>query len=162
LSSQNEENSLPGQQALEHLRAIVAGTGLEADVVAGSQPLDEISVDITGPDASYFVGPHGQCLDSLQYLLNLIVNKGREQRVRIAVDADKHRARRIQTLTKFAHQLADQVISNGQEAVTDPMNPMERRIIHTVLAERKDVQTYSEGDEPGRYVVVSPSTDDNG
>lgn len=161
MSSQNEENSLVAEQALKHLSAVVAGSGLQADVSIGGHPSDEIAVEICGPDASFFVGPQGQCLDSLQYLLNLMVNKGREQRVRVSVDADKHRMRRIQTLTKFAEQLADQVISNGQEAMTDPMNAMERRIVHTALAERRDVQTYSEGDEPGRYVVVTPSVDES-
>ena len=86
-----------------------------------------------------------------------MTNKGRDQRLRITVDADGYRARRAQTLTAFAQNWPPRSTATGQEAITDPLNPMERRIIHTALVDHPDVETYSEGDEPNRYVVVSPA-----
>jgi spoIIIJ-associated protein len=83
-------------------------------------------------------------------------NKTREYGPRIMVDADGYRQRRVETLTSFARDLAVQVSESGQEAETDALNAMERRIIHTALMDHPLVRTYSEGDEPRRYVVVSP------
>lgn len=115
-----------------------------------------VTVGITGPDAGYLVGPRGQYLDALQHMFLLMMRHTRDQQPRLTLDADGYRARRAQTLAKFAQELADQVIATGQEAVTDPLNPMERRIVHTALLSHPDVTTYSEGMEPDRYVVVSP------
>ena len=91
-----------------------------------------------------------------------MVRHTRDQRPRLTVDADGYRARRAETLQRFAQQLAEQVMGSGQEAVTDPLNPMERRIVHTALVDHPDVTTYSEGEEPGRYVVVTPRFGENG
>lgn len=147
--------------AVDCLRNIIAAAGFDAAVSIGTaMEAGDIALEISGPDAGALVGQHGHTLDAIQYLLMLIVNKKRDNRVRITVDAAGYRARRIETLSKFANQLADEVVSSGQEAITDPLNPLERRIIHTALAERGDVSTYSEGDEPNRYIVVSPRIDD--
>ena len=144
--------------AAECLNRIISASGLDAEVSIGTADGSDISLEITGPDSGLLVGPQGHTLDALQYVVMLIVNKKRETRLRVTIDAAGYRARRIQTLSKFANQLADEVVSTGQEALTDPLNPMERRIIHTALAERGDVSTYSEGEEPNRYMVISPKT----
>lgn len=144
--------------ALLHLQALLNAAGLEAEAAVESREGDTATLAVTGPDASLLVGAHGQVLDALQHLLTLMTNKGRERRLRLTVDADGYRARRAQTLARFAQDLAAEVAKSGEEAVTDPMNAMERRLIHTALADHPDVQTYSEGDEPRRYVVVSPRT----
>lgn len=144
------------QSAIDCLKRILADGGLTADVSIAEPDGSDISVKIEGADAGLLVGPHGHTLDALQYLLTLLVNKHRDTRLRIAVDAAGYRARRADMLTKFAHSLADEVASSGQEAITDPLNALERRIIHTALVERSDIHTYSEGEEPNRYVVVSP------
>jgi spoIIIJ-associated protein len=141
---------------LEQLRGFLNAAGLDAEANIGSGEGDAITLAITGPDAHWLVGHRGQTLDAVQYLLLLMGNKTREQGPRIVVDADGYRERRIETLTRFAHQLADQVSESGQEAETDPLNAMERRIIHTALIDHPHVRTYSEGDEPRRYVVISP------
>jgi spoIIIJ-associated protein len=151
----NTPEEITGRTA-ECLRRIIAEGGFTAEVAVISTEGSDISLDVTGPDAGALVGPHGHTLDAIQYLLTLIVNKRRDDRLRIWVDAAGYRARRAETLAKFANTLADEVAASGQEAITDPLNPMERRIIHTALVERTDVQTYSEGEEPHRYVVVSP------
>jgi len=142
--------------AAECLTRIITAGGLDAQVSLGTPDGGDIALEITGSDAGSLVGQHGQTLDALQYLLMLIINKKRDSRLRVTIDAAGYRARRVATLTKFANQLADEVVSTGQEALTDPLNAMERRIIHTALAERGDVSTYSEGEEPNRYMVITP------
>jgi len=144
--------------AAECLRRIITAGGLDAEVSIGTPDASDILLEITGADAGSLVGQHGHTLDALQYIVMLIINKKRETRIRITIDAAGYRARRVLTLSKFANQLADEVVSSGQEALTDPLNPMERRIIHTALAERGDVSTYSEGEEPNRYMVITPKT----
>lgn len=150
------------ERALQMLQGFLASAGLEAEAQMESQQGDSVTYAVTGPDARLLVGPHGQTLDALQYLLSLMTNKGSSQRLRITVDADGYRARRAQTLTKFALELAAQVAANSEEAITDPLNAMERRIIHTALVDHPDVETYSEGDDPNRYVVISPRSTTTG
>ena len=151
----NEDNTLPAR-ALVLLQGFLDSAGLDAQ--AEIQPQDEegVTLAIVGPDACHLVGPRGQYLDAVQHLLLLMVRHTRDQRPRLTVDADGYRARRTETLIRFAGELAEQVLGSGQEAVTDPLNPMERRIVHTALVDHPDVTTYSEGDEPNRYVVVTP------
>jgi len=146
----------PGGQALVHLQMLIQTGELDAQAVLESQSGDNFTLAVSGPDAVLLVGMHGQTLDALQFLLMLMTNKGQGPRLRLTVDADGYRARRAQKLISFAEDLAVQVAKSGQEAMTDVLNPMERRIIHTALAENPDVETYSEGDEPNRYVVVTP------
>jgi spoIIIJ-associated protein len=162
VSATDEIKQAAGQRALDVLTRIVASSELDAQVeLVDPGDAADIALAITGPDAGMLVGPRGQVLDALQYLLTLMVsNKLQGDRIRIGVDADRYRARRREKLIQFANALADQVVSRGEEAMTDPLNPLERRIIHTVLAERGDVATYSEGEEPNRYIVVSPKTDE--
>lgn len=139
------------------LTRLLAESGLDVTVTRVEPDNVDVSLEIHGPDSGLLVGHHGQVLEALQYLLTLASSKyGRGERIRIALDADRYRARRVETLIKFANALADQVLAAGEEAVTDPLNPAERRIIHTALVDRGDVCTYSEGVEPNRYVVVSP------
>ena len=142
--------------ALTHLQALLTLAALDAEAVAESRQGDTLTLAVSGPDATLLVGQYGQTLDALQYLLILMTNKGQAGRIRITVDADGYRARRARKLSDFAQELAAEVGKSGQEAVTDALNPMERRIIHTALADHPDVETYSEGDEPNRYVVVTP------
>ena len=149
-----EDNTLP-DRALTLLQGFLEAAGLDAEVGLRPEEDESVTLAVTGPDAPLLVGPRGQYLDSLQHLFLLMVRHTRDQRPRLTVDADGYRARRAGTLTRFAHELADQVIATGQEAVTDPLNPLERRIVHTALVDHLDVTTYSEGMEPERYVVVT-------
>ena len=155
------DNQALSAQALEHLRSLLTLGELSAEASQESQNGDTVTLAVTGPDASLLLGTHGQTLDALQYLLMLMTNKGQAGRLRITVDADGYRARRARKLTDFAEELAAEVGKSGQEAITDALNPMERRIIHTALADRPDVETYSEGDEPNRYVVITPRREDS-
>ena len=150
-----EDNTLPSR-ALTLLQGFLESAGFDAQAEVQAQDAENVTLAVTGPDANFLVGPRGQYLDAVQYLLLLMVRHTRDQRPRLTVEADGYRARRAATLIGFANQLAEQVMGSGQEAVTDPLNPMERRIVHTALVDHPDVTTYSEGEEPGRYVVVTP------
>ena len=143
-------------QALAHLQTLLTLGELSAEAARESLERETLTLAVTGPDASLLVGTHGQTLDALQYLLMLMTNKGQGSRLRVTVDADSYRARRARKLADFANELAAEVGKTGQEAITDALNPMERRIIHTALVDHPDVETYSEGDEPNRYVVITP------
>ena len=157
MTVENETTESRPDRVFAILTRLVEESGLDVAVVRVEPDNVDVALEINGPDAALLVGPHGQALESLQYLLTLASAKyGRGERFRIGLDADRFRARRNEKLGKFAHALADQVLAQGEEAVTDPLNPAERRVIHTALADRGDVCTYSEGEEPGRYVVISP------
>ena len=146
--------------ALVHLKTLLALAELSAEAEFESHYGETVTLAVTGQDASLLVGMHGQHLDALQYLIMLMTNKGQGSRLRVTVDADSYRARRARKLSEFANELAAEVAKSGQEAITDALNPMERRIIHTALVDNPDVSTYSEGDEPNRYVVVTPRLPD--
>ena len=100
------------------------------------------------------IGKHGQTLDSLQYLTNLVANKNTENRVHIVIDVENYRDRRAETLTRLARRLADKVKKSGERIVLEPMNPHERKIIHTALQNDNKITTLSEGSEPFRKVVI--------
>lgn len=157
MTASNPEIEQLANQALDHLRQLLSLAQLSAQAERESIDRETVTLAVTGLDAGLLVGGHAQTLDALQYLLSLMTNKGGEHRIRINVDADGYRARRKETLEKFARDLAAQVLESGEEAVTDPLNAMDRRIVHTALADNPDIRTYSEGDDPNRYVVVSPA-----
>lgn len=115
-----------------------------------------ININIHGDDVSILIGRHGQTLDSLQYLVNLIVNRGLEQRVKVVVDVEKYRKRRNDTLTTLALRIAAKVKRTREKEILAPMNPHERKIIHMTLQNDFRISTYSEGDEPYRKIVVCP------
>ena len=101
-------------------------------------------------------GRMGQSLDALQFLCNLILSRRIRSDVRMMLDADNYRERRAETLRQKAVELAEEVKSRREEAELEPLSAHERRIIHSILADDPDIETYSEGDEPNRRVVISP------
>ncbi|MEE1030546.1 MAG: RNA-binding cell elongation regulator Jag/EloR [Ruminococcus sp.] len=115
---------------------------------------DCLSVDFAGEDMGILIGKRGQTLDSLQYLTSLVVNKGQQDYVRVKLDTENYRSRRKDTLENLAKNIAFKVRKTRKPVVLEPMNPYERRIIHSALQGNKFVETYSEGNEPYRHVVV--------
>lgn len=113
-----------------------------------------VYIDVDGPDSGTVIGKRGSTLDALQYLTSLVVNKGESGYIRVVINAEGYREKREQTLEKLANRIADKVIRTGKSARLEPMNPYERKIIHTALQGRPEVRTKSEGDEPYRKVVV--------
>ena len=115
----------------------------------------ELSIDLSGDDMGVLIGKRGQTLDSLQYLVSLIVNKDSTDYIRVKVDTENYRKRRQDTLENLAKNIAFKVKRTKRTVSLEPMNPYERRIIHSALQNDKFVTTHSEGEEPFRHVVVT-------
>ena len=115
----------------------------------------EMDVDLSGDDMGVLIGKRGQTLDSLQYLVSLVVNKESEDYIRVKVDTENYRERRKETLENLAKNVAYKVKRTRRPVSLEPMNPYERRIIHSALQNDKYVTTHSEGEEPYRKVVIT-------
>ena len=113
-----------------------------------------LNIDFEGDDMGILIGKRGQTLDSLQYLTSLVVNKGRQGYIRVKLDTEDYRNRRKETLENLARSIAYKVRKTRRPVSLEPMNPYERRIIHSALQGNRYVETYSEGNEPYRHVVV--------
>jgi len=135
---------------------IVDALGVDADVVAHDEP-EAIVVTCAGPDVGLLIGRHGQTIDAIQYLLNVIAYRtyGEEKR-EVVVDAAGYRARRQATLETLAERVADRVRESGEPEELEPMTAVERKVVHLHLKDVAGVGTTSEGTEPNRYVVVVP------
>lgn len=118
-----------------------------------------LNIDLSGEEMGVLIGKRGQTLDSLQYLVSLIVNKEREEYLRIKIDTENYRERRKATLESLAKNIASKVKRTKHSVSLEPMNPYERRIIHSALQNDRYVVTRSEGEEPYRHVVVSLKRD---
>ena len=117
---------------------------------------ENIVLDLKIYDSLFLTGKRGQLLDALQYLTNLAANRGSEEKIRFVLDVDNYRARREETLQKLAKSVAERAIRSKQDVKLEPMSRHERRIVHTILQNNKRVETHSHGEEPFRYIVVSP------
>lgn len=115
-----------------------------------------LEVELVGPDAGEAFGRHGRRLDALQYLANLIVGRQHRGEMRVVLDADGYRQRREAALVELARDYAAQVKERQEECELEPLPAHERRIIHNALADDPEVQTYSEGDESDRHIVIAP------
>jgi len=120
-----------------------------------SQKNDTLSVNIEGPNMGVIIGRRGQTLDSIQYILSLVVNKTSDKYIKVFVDTENYRQKREDTLIRLANKMASKVRKAGKTIALEPMNPYERRIIHASLQSNPYIQTYSEGEEPFRKVVVA-------
>ena len=114
-----------------------------------------MNIDLAGDEMGVLIGKRGQTLDSLQYLVSLVVNKESDEYIRVKVDTEDYRARRKETLENLAKNIAYKVKKTRRAVSLEPMNPYERRIIHSALQNDKYIATHSEGDEPFRRVVVT-------
>ena len=140
-------------KALDFLRAISEKMDLNLSFTA-KENADSLYVDIEGKDAGTIIGKRGQTLDSVQYLTSLVVNKDKEDYVRVVLDAENYRAKREKTLSQLAQRLARKVCKTGRSVRLEPMNPYERMVIHATLQNDEKVVTRSEGDEPFRRVII--------
>lgn len=114
-----------------------------------------VDIELSGNEMGVLIGKRGQTLDSLQYLVSLVVNKDSEEYIRVKVDTEDYRKRRKETLENLAKNIAYKVKRTKRSVSLEPMNPYERRIIHSALQNDKYVTTHSEGEEPFRRVVVT-------
>ncbi len=129
---------------------------LDANVkINYSQDSRNMDIDIEGDDMGILIGKRGQTLDSLQYLASLVANKEADEYIRVKVDTENYRERRKETLENLAKNMAFKVKRTKRSVSLEPMNPYERRVIHSALQDDKFVTTHSEGEEPFRHVVVT-------
>ena len=115
----------------------------------------EMNVNLKGDDMGILIGKRGQTLDSLQYLVSLVVNKSSSDYIRVKLDTENYRERRKETLETLAKNIAYKVKRTKRSVSLEPMNPYERRIIHAALQNDKYVVTRSDGEEPFRHVIIS-------
>lgn len=145
----------PREQAMEFLSSIFEGMGMDVDIDAQlSDNGSELGIVLSGDDMGVLIGKRGQTLDAIQYLTGQVVNKHSEGYIRVKIDTENYRERRKETLETLAKNIAHKVKRTRRPVALEPMNPYERRIIHSVLQSDKDVFTRSEGEEPYRHVVV--------
>lgn len=139
--------------AKEFLEKTFSEMGIEVSVSV-SVNKDSVYVDVEGKDTGTVIGKRGQTLDALQYLTSLVVNKSDSEHTRVILDAENYREKREATLENLAFRLAEKVLRTGKSARLEPMNPYERKVIHTALHSVNGITTRSEGDEPYRRVVI--------
>jgi spoIIIJ-associated protein len=159
---QSEQTVLP-QDPAERVRALlerlVEDLGLEASVGV-EEGDDEIRAEVEGEDVGLLIGRHGQTIDAIQLLCYQAAFRGRQDRKRVSVDAAGYRRRQGESLRRRADMAAEDAMRHKQAVEMDPMGSNERRVVHEHLRDRPEVETYSEGDEPNRYVVVAPLVSD--
>lgn len=141
--------------ARDFLKDVFAAMGMTVVInVKYDETENAMDIDLNGDDMGVLIGKRGQTLDSLQYLVSLIVNKDAENYIRVKVDTENYRQRRKETLENLAKNISYKVKRTKRPVSLEPMNPYERRIIHSALQNDKYVTTHSEGEEPFRHVVV--------
>lgn len=143
------------ERAFEFLEKVFAAMEIQVGInIVENQEDNVMNIDLSGEDMGVLIGKRGQTLDSLQYLVSLVVNKGEEDYVRVKVDTENYRQRRKDTLENLAKNISQKVRRTGKTITLEPMNPYERRVIHSALQGDRYVETHSEGEEPFRRVVV--------
>jgi spoIIIJ-associated protein len=138
----------------DYLSRVLTGLGLPATVTVADE-YESLVGNITGDDLGLFIGRHGQTIDAVQYLANIIVFRGLDTRKRVVVDAEDYRERREDVLKSLAERGANEVLRGKRQYELKPMSAAERRIVHLHLQDRDDVETISEGKEPFRRVIIT-------
>ncbi|MCL6612508.1 MAG: protein jag [Peptococcaceae bacterium] len=143
------------RRAREFIGSILKTMNLNASMVVTEND-QSVTINLKGDKLGILIGRRGETLDALQYLMNLSVNKHQETRKKLILDIEGYRQRREETLKKLAQKLADKARQRGRSVVLEPMNSLERRIIHTALQGNDDITTFSEGEEPYRKIIIAP------
>lgn len=139
-----------------YVAAILSGIGIHGKI-SSYREAETLHIEVTGPDCGTAIGYHGETLDAIQYLASLVANKHASDHVRVYLDIGGYRRRREDLLISMAERAAEKVSRTGRSFRMEPMNPAERRIIHSSLQNFPGVTTHSEGEEPDRRVVISPA-----
>lgn len=148
------------QRIGEFLQQVLSKMGLNCNVQA-SKEQDAIKLEVSGEDANGIIGYRGETLDALQYLCSLLLNEKKAGFKRVVIDTEGYREKREKTLIKLANNLEQKVKRTGKQVELEPMNPYERRIIHTALQNSKYVTTDSDGQGLNRHVVIAPKEQSN-
>ncbi len=152
---EEDEDIAPAEALQDLLEEIADDLGLDAEVEIEESD-GVLTGRLEGESVGLFIGRHGQTIDAVQHLAQRIVFPEGPSAVRVVIDANGYRERRADALRAEADDAADEALNTGQPVALDPLPPFERRIVHEYLRERGDVQTHSEGNEPERFLVVSP------
>jgi spoIIIJ-associated protein len=152
------ERQDPAERVRDMLERIAAAAGVEATVEVREAD-DGLHAEFLGDDLAVLIGHHGQTIDAIQHLAYRIASKGDDDRVSVLVDAAGYRERRAETLRATADQAAQAAITRNRAVPLEVMTALERKVIHEHLKDRHDVETYSEGQEPSRHLVVAPLVD---
>jgi spoIIIJ-associated protein len=156
---EDDEAELEPVELLEELlEEITAGLGLDAEIEVRERD-GVLRGNLRGDDVGLFIGRRGQTIDAVQHLAQRIVFPEGPSQVRVEIDADGYRERRAELLRADADDAAEEALRDGSAVELEPMPPSERRIVHEHLRERGGVETHSEGEEPRRFLVVSPAND---
>ena len=145
----------PAENAKNFITDILNAMGIEVTVTSELVG-DVVEVNIEGENMGVVIGKRGDTLDSIQYLTSLVVNQTSEDYIKVSIDTENYREKREEALSALAQRLALKVAKTGRKFALEPMNPYERRIIHSNLQDNEDVTTFSVGQEPYRKVVIAP------
>ena len=145
----------PAENAKNFIKDVLNAMGIEVEVTAELKE-DIVEVNLEGDNMGVVIGKRGDTLDSLQYLTSLVVNQKSEDYIKVSIDTENYREKREEVLCALATRLATKVARTGKKFSLEPMNPYERRIIHSNLQDNEDVTTFSIGQEPYRKVVIAP------
>ena len=144
--------------AANFVAEVLSGIGIHGNMDSYREE-DTIYISVSGSDCGAAIGRHGETLEAISYMTNLIANKHSEQRVHVHLDVGGYRKHREQVIKSLADKAVFKVKKSGKRYVMEAMSPSERRIVHSYLQDIKGVTTHSEGEEPSRSVVVEPSTE---
>ena len=142
-------------QAVAFVAEVLSGIGIHGNMDSYIED-DDIFISVTGADCGSAIGRHGETLEAISYMTNLVANKNSENRVRVHIDIGGYRKHREQVLTGLANKAAFKAKKTGRSVAMEAMNPAERRIVHSFLQNVSGVSTHSEGEEPERRVIVTP------
>ncbi|MBR6786843.1 MAG: protein jag [Clostridia bacterium] len=142
-------------RAQSFLQELTQLMGVEVSVDVNTDEEGNVRVNMQGDSQGILIGRRGETLDALQYLTSLQVNKGRGEYIRVTLDTEGYRARREEALIRLANRMANRAVKTGRRVSMEPMNPYERRILHSALQGNPAVTTHSEGEEPNRHVVIT-------
>lgn len=145
----------PIEHGRSFLQEVLQTMNVEAQVRT-EQNDDGVLFNIQGSNLGVIIGRRGQTLDALQYLVNVVANRHAEKHVRLTLDAENYRLRRKETLEQLADRIAKKAVQMNKHVRLEPMSASERKVIHSFLQNRTNVATFSEGEEPHRYIVVAP------
>ncbi len=129
--------------------------GVNVEIAVGTDTEGNVFVQMTGDTLGILIGRRGETLDAIQYLTSLHINHGQDGYTRVTIDTENYRAKREDTLIRLANRMANRAVKTGRKVSLEPMNPYERRIIHSALQANEAVDTHSEGEEPNRHVVIT-------
>ncbi|MDN4608896.1 RNA-binding cell elongation regulator Jag/EloR [Sporosarcina highlanderae] len=155
-----ENPEVSDQQAIDetaaYVKAIAEAMGIDDLAITHEMEGKYISFQLESKKAAFLIGKRGQTLNALQQLAQLVTNKYAGQFKVVRLDVGDYRERREQSLEQFAERMADQAVRNGRKVKLEPMPSYERKVIHNALSNRLDIETYSEGTDPHRYLVIEP------